>query len=333
VNQGLISTGAGVNFNHFIEDTYIDSYLINRASTVQKVYRGALRKYLQPALGERSLGDLTPLALQKFFAAMRKQGVSYPVMVKTRDALSHVIRSAIRARLISENPLNDVEMPPDKRGKVRKVVISPKEFQALLELIAEPYATMVYTALWTGLRVSELAALRWRNVEATRLSVEQRYCRGDEAAPKTSASAATIAIESHVVSRLYAMKDVTVNVRAGLAMRRCKAVKSDGPDDLVFQSIYKGSYMNDGNVLRRHIKPAAEKLGLHGINWLCLRRSCVTWQLEAGADPKSVQGQVRHARSSTTMEIYAQLVPEGQRRAAEKMTQYFLENAGPLLVQ
>jgi site-specific recombinase XerD len=44
--------------------------------------------------------------------------------------------------------------------------------------------------------------------------------------------------------------------------------------------------------------------------------------VQAGADPKSVQGQMRHSRISTTMEIYAQFVPEGQRRPVEQMTEY-----------
>ncbi|MFI5110069.1 MAG: hypothetical protein ACHP9S_10700 [Terriglobales bacterium] len=43
--------------------------------------------------------------------------------------------------------------------------------------------------------------------------------------------------------------------------------------------------------------------------------------IEAGANPKDVQGQMRHSRISTTMDIYAQFVPESQRRALGKMSQ------------
>jgi len=41
--------------------------------------------------------------------------------------------------------------------------------------------------------------------------------------------------------------------------------------------------------------------------------------IEAGANPKDVQGQMRHSRISTTMDIYAQHVPDSQRRAVAKM--------------
>jgi site-specific recombinase XerD len=61
--------------------------------------------------------------------------------------------------------------------------------------------------------------------------------------------------------------------------------------------------MADQNILKRHIQPAARKLGLPFVNWQCLRTSHATWMIPAGADPKSVQGQIRHSRVSTTMEI------------------------------
>jgi integrase len=108
--------------------------------------------------------------------------------------------------------------------------------------------------------------------------------------------------------------------KAGLAIRHYKVVKSDRPEDLLFQSVKTGAPMRDNNILSRHIKPAARKLGLPWINWRCLRTSHATWMVEAGANPKDVQGQMRHSRISTTMDIYAQFVPESQRRALAKMS-------------
>src|SRR5438105_8121619 len=71
-----------------------------------------------------------------------------------------------------------------------------------------------------------------------------------------------------------------------------------------------------------HIKPAANQVGLPFVNWRCLRTSHATWLVQAGADPKSVQGQMRHSRISTTMDIYAQIVPAAQRRAIEKLSEF-----------
>src|SRR5271157_1145067 len=57
------------------------------------------------------------------------------------------------------------------------------------------------------------------------------------------------------------------------------------------------------------------------IRVLSLRTSRATWMIEAGANPKDVQGQMGHSRIQTTLDIYAQFVPESQRRAVEKTSQ------------
>src|SRR6516225_6551657 len=67
--------------------------------------------------------------------------------------------------------------------------------------------------------------------------------------------------------------------------------------------------MSDHNILSRRIKPAARKLGIGWVNWQVLRRSYATWLVEAAADPKALQAQMRHSRISTTMDVYSQFVP------------------------
>jgi integrase len=79
-------------------------------------------------------------------------------------------------------------------------------------------------------------------------------------------------------------------------------------------------------VLRRIIKPAAQRLGIKAVNWQILRRSHCTWLVQSGADPKSVQAQMRHSKISTTMYIYAQIVPQQQRIAVGKLTDFVQES-------
>lgn len=123
------------------------------------------------------------------------------------------------------------------------------------------------------------------------------------------------------IQRPTIYKLLSVEVRAGKAIRKYKIVKSDGPRDLVFQSVRDGKPLRDNNILSRFIKPAGRKLGLAFVNWRSLRTSRATWMVEAGANPKDVQGQMRHSRIQTTLDIYAQFVPESQRRAVEKTSQ------------
>jgi integrase len=123
-----------------------------------------------------------------------------------------------------------------------------------------------------------------------------------------------------VIGRIERLKSLTVKLKAGRATRHYRVVKSTGPDDLVFQSLIKGGPMRDNNILTRHIKPAARRLGLGFVNWRCLRTSHATWLKMAGADVKDAQAQLRHSRASTTLDVYQQFVPESQRRAVDRLT-------------
>src|SRR5215471_5093946 len=88
----------------------------------------------------------------------------------------------------------------------------------------------------------------------------------------------------------------------------------------VSQSVRKGAPMRDNNILTRHIKPTARKLGLDFVNFRCLRTSHATWLKMAGADVKDAQAQMRHSRASTTLDIYEQFVPESQRRVVNALS-------------
>jgi integrase len=178
-----------------------------------------------------------------------------------------------------------------------------------------------------------LIGLKWRCIHPDSITIEERYCQGDWSVPKNEASAATIGVDPEVIARLLRLTTLSVEVRAGCAVRKHKLVKSGGPDDLVFQSVQSGRPMNDQNILKRHLQPAARKLGLPFVNWRCLRTSHATWLVQAGADPKSVQGQMRHSRISTTMDIYAQIVPAAQRRALQQLSAFANGGAIPAELQ
>jgi|SRR5215471_1115656 len=259
--------------------------------------------------------------------------MSHPTISKIRDVLSSILRAAVDVEYLNKNPMEGLRLPLDKRARRPKPTITPEQFQKLVQFVSEPYATMIFVAVWTGLRVSELIGLKWRCIHHDSITIEERFCRGDWSVPKTDASAATIGVEPHVIARILLLKTLTVNIRAGRARRTYKLVKSDKPDALVFQSVQDGQPMNDQNVLKRHLQPAARKLGLPFVNWRCLRTSHATWMVQAGADPKSVQGQMRHSRISTTMDIYAQIVPTSQRRALQKLSAFASVGSVPAALQ
>ena len=257
--------------------------------------------------------------MQQYFSSLKGSSLSYESIDKIRDVLSSILGSAKTYGLLITNPVEGVRLPPAKRGKRLKPYITPTQLKLLLDLIPEPYATMVFVPLYTGLRVSELIGLRWRNIQADSITIEERCCRGDWGPPKSEASNATIAVNQAVIARIQGLKTLTVKIRAGWSVRTYRAVKSCGPDDLVFASVRTGQPMRDNNILTRFIKPAGRKLNIGWVNWRCLRTSHATWLKVAGADVKDAQAQMRHSRASTTLDIYQQFVPASQLRAVERL--------------
>ncbi len=317
LNQGLVPIGAATKFEDYFETVYKPVVLPTMAKSSQDRTVSVYENYLQPTFGPMSLRDLTPLGVQRYVSGMAGWKLAQESKDKVRDVLSSILGSAVAYGLLVKNPAAGVRLPRPARANSRKPWINQQQLAALIKLIREPYATMVFVAVYTGLRVSELVGLRWGNVHADSISVAERYCRGDWGAPKSEASNATIPVNRAVIERIEQLKSMKIAVKAGRAVRLYPAVKSMADDDLVFQSVAKGAPMRDNNVLVRHLKPAARKLGIGWVNWQVLRRSFATWLKLNGADVKDAQALMRHSRASTTLDVYQQFVPESQRRVVD----------------
>jgi hypothetical protein len=115
--------------------------------------------------------------------------------------------------------------------------VTPVQFEQLLDLIPSPTPAWFSWPFGPVSASSELIGLKWDDVGTDSLTVDERCCRGDWDAPKSEASNATIGVESCVIDRINRLKQLTVNVKAGRAVRHYKVVKSDRPEDLVFQAL------------------------------------------------------------------------------------------------
>ncbi len=320
LNQPSVGIGGAILFRDFVR-IYDRDVLSTHASTTQERSKSVLKNHLNPEFGDLMLREITLERLQAYFTVVQRTKLSAESVDKIRDVLSVVLWTAVDYGRLTGNPAEKIRLKKRKLTK-RKPFLRIGDFSALVEIIAEPYATMVYVAVFTGLRVSELAGLRWRSIHADSITVEERNCRGDWDEPKTDSSRATISVNREVIERIHRLKTIEIRVRAGRGLRRYKAVKSDRPDDLVFQSVVTGAPMRDNNILSRHIKPAGRKLGIGWVNWQVLRRSYATWLQQSGVDVKDAQGLMRHSRASTTQDVYQQIVPESQARAVRKLSEF-----------
>ena len=124
------------------------------------------------------LREITLERLQHYFAQLQRSRLSPESVDKIRDVLWAVLRTAVDYGRLDTNPAEKLRLTKRRLSRP-KPFLGIDQFFRLLKLITEPYATMVHTAMFTGLRVSELAALRWRNVHRDSIRIESRYSRGD----------------------------------------------------------------------------------------------------------------------------------------------------------
>jgi integrase len=177
INHPYVGIGGACLFRDFAR-IYERDVLPTLSSTSRERSRSVLKNYLNPEFGGLMLREITLERLQGHFARLQQSPLAPESVDKIRDVLSAVLRTAAEYGRLDTNPAEKVRLRKRRLTKP-KPFLRVEQFYALLALIPEPYSTMVYVALFTALRVSELAGLRWRNVHANSITIEERYCRGD----------------------------------------------------------------------------------------------------------------------------------------------------------
>lgn len=326
LNKQPRNPGVAITFKEFVAEVYKICYLDLHPKSHSSRYSGILEGYLLPALGHFTLFDIeqpTSVLAQQFFTGLKGKGLAQESLDKIRDCFSSVMTVALERKYIQNNPVPLINLPPGRPTPKEKPTITVAQFELLVNAIPEPYATMIYVAVHTGLRASELIGLKWGRVHPTHIVVEEKCCRGDWGIPKSDASRNHIKVMKKVVDRIHALKGMKVKVGGGRGkFQTFEVVKKSGPNDLVFQSVRKGVAMRDNNILSRYIKPAADKLELKGVNWQCLRRSHATWMKRAGVPLADASRQMRHSRPSITADIYEMSPDQDQLEAISKLESF-----------
>jgi integrase len=185
------------------------------------------------------------------------------------------------------------------------------EIQSLLQELNSCFRLMVILDVTTGLRRSELFALKWRDADFSnlQLDVQRSIYLGKIGNCKTEASRKPVPLDERVAADLWLWKEASKHRQA---------------DDWIFASPYtNGSrpFWPDA-VLQKVIRPAALKAGiLKVIGWHTFRHTYSTLLIANDENVKVVQELMRHANSRSTLEIYSQARMEAKRRAQQRVVQ------------
>jgi integrase len=184
----------------------------------------------------------------------------------------------------------------------KTVVLTLEQLATLLQVLREPLKMLVITVAMTGLRIGEVLALCWRNVdfEKSLIHVREAVYEGNLSSPKSKSSIRDIPIGPTLQ-------------QAFLERRR------GAPADAFVFASRNGTPLDSHNLLGRVLKPACKRAGLPSISWHSFRHTDATLLSDLGEWLKTAQAQLGHARLSTTAEIYTHAVPASQRAAVEKL--------------
>ncbi|MEO8967568.1 MAG: tyrosine-type recombinase/integrase [Solirubrobacteraceae bacterium] len=275
VQTGVTFADAAVEWLRYIEHDR------GRKPSTVSGYRSIVGSELLPRFGELAIESITSSMIESWQASMSQAAST---RTKALVLMHGIFQRARKVWALPANPVADVEKPPVTRSGDLQV-FSPEEVWALVRAAgSEADGALYLTAAFTGLRMGELLALRWRDVDFAGSAVRVRasYYAGNLTTPK-SGKVRAVPLAPDVASAL-----------AQLGQRRDWV----GDDDLVFAG-EAGSYL-DGSALRRRYKAALAVCGLRPLRFHDMRHTFGT-RMITKADIRRVQEWMGHADIQTTM--------------------------------
>jgi integrase len=195
INNGTAKPQSIRTFASFVAEDWAPVVLPTLKYATQKHYRYMLDVHLIPAFGKTQLRDITREELQLFLSRKLAGGLSWETVHHFKCGLSKILGAAEEWGYITENLAQKTKLPRRQYGPER-VVLTAAQIRDLAALLDEPTRSIMLLLVLTGLRVGEMLALRWGNIDvkARMLRVCETVYEGHFDRPKTKRSVRTIPI-------------------------------------------------------------------------------------------------------------------------------------------
>jgi integrase len=165
LNAGRHQPQSALSFKHFIEEVWRPTILPTMKFSTQKLYPHLLCRHLLPIFGDRPLCEIRRVDIQRFVTEkMTRQNLSWQTAVHLRNLMSGTLERAVEWGYLEANPARRIKMPPMQRRR-KIIVLTREQLAALLQVLEEPVKMLAITVAMTGLRIGEVLALRWKNVD------------------------------------------------------------------------------------------------------------------------------------------------------------------------
>ena len=293
----------------------------NLAPRTTEGYESIIRRHIIPALGKIPLIQLKPEQLQRYYSEKLSGGrydgkgdLSRTTVSHHHTCLHRALKMALKWGLINRNPADAVTPPRPQRSEMH--TMNEDDLHSFLEAAKKTaHYVLFYLALFTGMRRSELLAIRWTDVDLLLCQIyvtrSLHHLRTGEiifGAPKTTKGRRMVFLSPSTAQLLQEHKEKQEEQRAALGIPL-------EDDDLIFSDLEGKPFLPD-TVSHAWVK-LVKRIGLEGIRLHDARHTHASLMLKQGVHPKVVQERLGHANISTTLDLYSHVAPGLQQAAAE----------------
>lgn len=276
-------------------------------------YNGILRKHILPALGERKLSGLTKKELQCFVDALSRNGLGAGACSGVFGLLNRFLKYAVQRGALLVNPASNIRLPKRVKPQIRALDLAGQKQLEQIAL-ADPDGLPVILALYTGMRIGEICALRWSDVNLqtgmiqVRQTVQRIACSGGShktkivfGAPKSEQSNRLIPIPDRLCAFL-------------------KRSREQSKSDYVVSC--KGSFA-EPRVVRQRYYRIRERAGIQPVHFHALRHTFATRCMELRFDVTTLSRLLGHSSVKMTLDIYTDSLLEHKIIAMHMLDQVF----------
>jgi integrase len=292
------------------------------ASTVRET-RSLMRCHLLPHLGHVPVTKLTAADIDDVYAYLLRRGgrddrpLSPGTVHRVHVVLHRALTQAVRWEWIWSNPAALASPPRVEPAEIRPP--SVEQVRHLLDVVGNDdpeFFTYLHLAVMTGARRSQLLAMRWSDVDFDHAAIGFSRAlvegpTGPVLRPTKNRRTYRVALDPATLELLGDHRERTRARSGGLA------------DGFVFRGDDGGERPWQPNWVTKRFIAYRRRAGLAGFRLHDLRHFMATTMLAAGVPVPVVSERLCHARTSTTVNIYAHAMPGADRDAAELLAGLF----------
>jgi integrase len=310
INAPTYRPGRVATFAEFVELWKRDAMALLKASS-RKAVESHLRCYLVPRLGRTRLEEISQQTVQQLVSELAKKLARHTVL-NVLATLGSVLRAARNwGYIVGEIRRNALVLPARKVARSVRFFSAEQVGRIITAAREEPYRTMFIVSALTGLRAGEVCGLSVDDLDFARnlIHVRQSAWYSNLQAPKSRAAIRTVPMPDVLRDSLESY------------LRQWKP----NPARLLFAT-RTGRPHSANKVVQRKLWPILDALGVPRCGFHAFRHTASTLLIDLGASPKTVQAQLGHSDSSTTLDAYAHTVEASRREAVERLARILMPN-------